>query len=261
VLDQWIAMLADFSPSLWLLAATGVFFTGVTKSGFAGSTGVVAVPIMSLLMDPKLAAGLLLPLLLFMDALNVKAYWGQHRQEMFQSLAIGTLIGIILGALVFKWINPQSLKFCIGILSIIFALNQMAALFGFNYKPKVSTSSPPRPVAPTFGLIAGFTSFIAHAGGAPLTLYFLRANLDKTAILATSAVTIGFMNAIKLPAYAVVGALNIEVGIFSLVLMPLAWLGIKTGLWLKEYISERLFVQIMTYSLLILGSYLVYASL
>ncbi len=256
MLEQWLSSLGQYSSTLWVLAAIGVFLTGVSKSGFAGSTGVVAVPMMSIVMDPKLAAALLLPLLLFMDALNVKAYWQGYRKDVFKSLALGALIGIFIGSLLFKWINPTALKLCIGLLSVLFALNQLLKPF-----KKESNTGLPKWAPHCFGCISGFTSFVAHAGGAPLTIYFLKAQLNKDAILATSAVVIGFMNLIKLPTYALVGALNLEVGLFSVVLLPLAWLGIRVGLWLKEHISEQLFTQIMTYSLLILGGYLVYASL
>jgi len=36
-----------FDWLFWLIAITGVILTGISKSGFAGGAGVVAVPLMS----------------------------------------------------------------------------------------------------------------------------------------------------------------------------------------------------------------------
>lgn len=247
---------ATYSHSLWILAAVGVYLTGVSKSGFAGSTGVIAVPLMSVLMDPRLAAALLLPLLLFMDALNVNFYWKSIEKVTFFALASGALLGLFLGSILFYWIDPDMLKVLIGSLSIGFALNQ-SLLRSHQKKPK----NPTVKLAPLLGTLAGFTSFIAHAGGAPLTAFFLRSELNKETILATSAVTIGFMNLIKLPVYTFVGVFDHQVIAFSIILMPLAWLGIKTGQSIKNRVSEKLFIRVMTYSLFVLGIYLVYSGM
>ena len=41
--------------AFWLLAVVGVFLTGISKSGFAGGAGVVAVPLLALVVSPALA--------------------------------------------------------------------------------------------------------------------------------------------------------------------------------------------------------------
>ncbi len=51
------------SPIFWLLAFAGVVLTGISKSGFAGGAGVVAVPLLALVLPVERAAALMLPLL------------------------------------------------------------------------------------------------------------------------------------------------------------------------------------------------------
>ena len=50
----------------WLVAVLGVILTGVSKSGFAGGAGVVAVPLMALFIPVSQAVVIMLPLLLLM---------------------------------------------------------------------------------------------------------------------------------------------------------------------------------------------------
>ena len=71
-------MLPDYSLIAWLLIIFSVYLTGVSKGGFAGGFGTLSVPLMALAISPTQAAGLLLPLLLVMDAFAVKAWWGKH---------------------------------------------------------------------------------------------------------------------------------------------------------------------------------------
>ena len=42
----------------------------------------------------------------------------------------------------------------------------------------------------TAGLVAGFTSFVSHAGGPPAAVYLLSRKLDKTAFQATTVIVV-----------------------------------------------------------------------
>ncbi|MCP1364067.1 sulfite exporter TauE/SafE family protein, partial [Halomonas sp. BBD48] len=68
--------LPDYSPLAWMLIVLSTFLTGISKGGFAGGFGTLSVPLMAIAIGPIEAAGLLLPLLLTMDALSVRAWWG-----------------------------------------------------------------------------------------------------------------------------------------------------------------------------------------
>ena len=102
-----------------------------------------------------------------------------------------------------------------------------------------------RVLPPTAGIIsagvAGFTSFVAHAGGPPLSMYLLRRSLDKTEFVATTVVFFAVVNYTKLLPYAWLGQLSTDNLTASLLLAPFAPLGIAIGMWLHKRISERLF--------------------
>jgi len=82
----------------WLLAGAGVFLTGISKSGFAGGAGVLAVPMLALVAPPALAVTLMLPLLLLMDAQIIT----HHRRQLclgeLRALIPAALVGIVLAA-------------------------------------------------------------------------------------------------------------------------------------------------------------------
>ena len=75
-------------PIFWLLAIIGVIFTGISKSGLAGGAGVVAVPLLALVISVPEAAALMLPLLLIMDVRTISMY----RQAIKSYRSIATIV-------------------------------------------------------------------------------------------------------------------------------------------------------------------------
>ncbi|NUN97656.1 MAG: sulfite exporter TauE/SafE family protein, partial [Candidatus Omnitrophica bacterium] len=47
----------------WIVSGLCVILVGIAKAGFAGGIGVIATPLLSLVMSPTQAAAILLPLL------------------------------------------------------------------------------------------------------------------------------------------------------------------------------------------------------
>ena len=66
----------------YLYASLGVVLFGISKGGFAGPIAILSIPIMSLSMNPIMAAAILLPILLVMDIVAMFIYWNKwdHRR-------------------------------------------------------------------------------------------------------------------------------------------------------------------------------------
>jgi hypothetical protein len=62
-------------PLFYLLAIPAVTFLGLSKGGFAG-LGMLATPLLALIVPPLEAAAILLPILIVQDAISV---WTYHR--------------------------------------------------------------------------------------------------------------------------------------------------------------------------------------
>ncbi|MGH7003587.1 MAG: sulfite exporter TauE/SafE family protein, partial [Alphaproteobacteria bacterium] len=121
----------------------------------------------------------------------------------------------------------------------------------------------PRNVAKgTFwGILSGYTSFIAHAGGPPLSVYLLPQRLDKTVFQATTVVFFAAVNYVKLVPYALLDMFPAANLATSLVLMPAAILGTLAGVWLHKRVSDRLFYLFCYTFVLITGAKLLHDGL
>lgn len=237
--------LPDYSWLAWSLIIASVYLTGVSKGGFAGGFGTLSVPLMALAVGPIEAAGLLLPLLLVMDVFTVKAWWGHHDAKELYRLLPGLLVGVVVGTLLAGTLDEDGVRLVLGVLSLLFAAYMLI-------KPAAGRPISPRWALPA-GMGCGFTSFLAHAGAPPLNLYLMPRRLGKETFIATSALSFAAVNLIKLPPYLWLGEINLTSAWASLALVPVAWVGVRSGLWLQHRVNETLFYRLVIVAMAIVG--------
>jgi len=234
---------------LLVVAATGVMIAGVSKGGFGGSASFVAAPIMTLVMDPGIALAVMLPLLLVMDAANLRAYWGQWSKVCVRRLVIGGVPGVCVAALVYRFANPDFFRLLIGVISLAFVLFRLGLSRGWW----VPSSRPLGARAGvTSGVAAGFTSFVAHAGGPAALIYLLSQGLTKLQFQATTVALFAALNVLKLSFYTGLGLFTPDTLKLVVILSPIAVVGSVVGVRANRIISEAAFFG-ATYVLLTLA--------
>lgn len=229
---------------------------GLAKGGFAGGPVLVAVPLMSLATDPLRAAAILLPILLLMDALAIRRWWRQWDVGELQVLLPGALIGTLVAWATFKFFSPDALRVLVGLLAFGYAL------LWFLTHDKDPQPRPPGKLRGVFwGSAAGFTSFAVHAGSPPLHVYLLGQKPSKASFQATTVAFFFVVNWLKLGPYALLGQLDASNLGISLVLAPLAPVGIAAGVWLHHKVDEAVFFRFTYAALLIIGARLIYVGI
>ncbi|MEZ5823809.1 MAG: sulfite exporter TauE/SafE family protein [Geminicoccaceae bacterium] len=230
-------MISD--PYFYLAAIPALLIFGISKGGFGGGLGIVAVPLMALVVSPADAAGLLLPLLCLMDAIGIVRYRRSFDRHSLFSMMPGALLGILLGSLAFGYLPEHLVRLVLGI---------VALLFGADHFLRGGGSGPARPKstpgAAFWGTIAGVTSTIAHSGGPPANMYLLPLKLDKTIFVGTMVVLFTAINLFKIPPYVALGLYDARILLTCLVLAPVAAAGMLLGIRLHGNVEERLFYRI-----------------
>ncbi|MFM2318785.1 MAG: hypothetical protein RLZZ215_1406 [Pseudomonadota bacterium] len=246
----------DWTLEAWLLTLMAVTIVGISKGGFGGGFGMLAVPIMALAMPPMLAAAILLPVLCAMDLMALRAYWGRWSLEHIKITLPAALIGTMVGAFTFQYLNADHIRFVIGLISTGFALNNW-------FKPAQGwiKNKPGANVGRFWGFTSGLTSFVSHTGGPPLSVYLLPQQLDKTTLQATTVLFFTAVNYFKLLPYTLLGQLNFANIKISLLLLPMAALAIGIGVYLHKRVSDKLFYQITYIVLFVTGLKLMFDGL
>ena len=236
------------SVEFFLLALPAVLLTGLSKGGFGGALGGIAVPLLALVMPPTQAAAVMLPILCTADVVGLRAYYGKWDMANLKIMLPGALLGVLVGALTFHLLNEHVVGLLIGGIAVAFVLVNLLR------PPKATPGAPPAKGTGTlFSTLAGFTSFVAHAGGPPIMMHLLPQQLDKVRYIATVNVFFLLTNAVKLVPYAMLGQFTRENLLASLMLAPLVPLGVWAGIWLQDKVNHLWFYRIARAGLLLTG--------
>jgi uncharacterized membrane protein YfcA len=93
----------------------------------------------------------------------------------------------------------------------------------------------------------------AHAGAPPYQVYALSQGLDKRVYTGSSVIFFAVVNAVKLIPYASLGQLHLTNLKTSLIMMPLAPVGVLIGVWLLKRINQAAFMNIMYVLIFVVG--------
>jgi len=121
------------------------------------------------------------------------------------------------------------------------------------FPPKPDSPPPPKWLGALLTATSGFTSFIAHAGGPPVNAYVIPMRLSPVRFTATMAFFFFVINLSKWIPYAWLGLLDWRNMATSLVLLPIAPIGVWVGVWLARRISQRLFYGFLYAGMLLTG--------
>jgi len=225
-------------PAFLLLAVPAIFAVGLSKGGMT-TLGGLAVPLLAMAVPPSEASGIVLPLLCLSDLVAMWTFRRYVRWRLLWPLILAAVVGIGLGFLSFGLLEETTIGLLIGLVTVLFTLR-----YWLRAWIPTSSEKPTKWVGAVWSTVSGYTSFIAHAGGPPLMFYLLPLRLDRMIFTGTSVFFFGIVNYLKLPPYAALGLLNPNNLATSLILSPLALIGVAVGNWLLKKMDDTVFYRI-----------------
>ena len=239
-------------PFFYLVAVPAVLMLGVSKSGFGAGFGSLAVPLMALAVAVPQAAAILMPVLLLMDLLGLAAFRKNFDARLLRFLVPWGLLGVVVGAVLFKLLDAQLVAGTVGIFTLLFLAQRLL------FSPAAGSPPPPKWLGAILTALSGFTSFVAHAGGPPLSAYVIPLRLSPLQFTATMAFYFFVINLAKWVPYGLLGLLDVRNMATSLALLPLAPLGVWMGVRLARRISPEWFYRILYAGMFLTGCKLVW---
>ena len=236
--DAWAAAPVVGDPLFWAIAVPSVLLMGLAKSGFASGFGSLTTPMMALVLPVPQAAAIMLPLLLVMDAIGLQQLWRDRDPALLRQLLPWGLAGTAIGTLLFGVLSTATVSGVVGALTLLFLAQRLL------FRPRADAPPPRRWVGAASAAAAGFTSFVAHAGHPPLAAYVLPLRMQPRRLAGTLAVFFAALNLSKWIPYAALGLIDLRNLATSLLLMPLAPLGVWAGVWLVRRVSATWFYRL-----------------
>lgn len=238
-------------PAFYAVAVPAVLLTGLSKAGFGGF-GALAVPLMALAVPVPQAAAIMLPLLMAMDAMGLASLLKHRDRALLRLLLPAGLLGTVVGTLMFGVLPAELVAGVVGLITLAFLAVRLV------FPPKADAPPPSRGLGFVLGVMSGFTSFVAHAGGPPVAFYLMPQRLAPLVFSATTAVFFAVINASKWLPYAWLGLIDGTNLLTSLALAPLAPVGVWLGLRWVRRIDPALFYRLFHIGLALTGVKLVW---
>ena len=247
----WPEIPPGVSPAAYyVLVGLAVLVIGLSKAGFGGGIGILAMPLTAAAMpgQPQRMLGILLPILILADILSNLHYLKAWEPRLLKPLLLGAAAGIVAGSVgvwYFQRSSPAAFKrglsLLIGGICLVFVAIQLPGLWG-----RPARSLPPgRGSSLAVGGVAGFVSTMSHGAGPIVTLYLLQEKLEKRILVGTLVFFFLVVNVAKVPTYAAMGWINgatLRDGLWTLPLLPL---GTLAGAWLMKRMPEKPFIVVL----------------
>src|SRR5262245_17837754 len=104
-----------------VVAFAGVFLISFMRGAFGGGFAIIGIPLLSLVMDPVIAGGLLAPLFIAMDLFALR-YWkpSTWSKPDLKLLLPGLVVGIGIGYLLFRILDHRAIAIVMAVVTLIF---------------------------------------------------------------------------------------------------------------------------------------------
>jgi uncharacterized protein len=231
----------------YLVAIPAVILLGLSKGGFSGLS-LLAMPMLSMVISPVRAAAIILPVLIVQDWVGVWAFRRDFSSRNLMILVPSSMIGVAAGFLLAARVNEDAVRLAVGVISIAFVGYMLI-------RDRLGLSAVDRPGVPgglMWGSLAGFTSFISHAGAPPFQVYVMPQNLKPRVFAGTATIFFAAVNLLKVPPYFLLGQFSRENLAVSAWLLPVAILSTFAGVWLVRRVpADRFYAAILAITFLI----------
>lgn len=238
------------SPTFWILAPIAVILVGIAKAGFGGGVGIAAVPIfITAVGDPKVAVGMMLPVLCVCDWFSLYHYRQTFDKHQLAVMLPGCLLGIAGASFFIGAISAAQMKFGIGIIALLFVIYQVGKEWLMK---ELAAYRPSDWHGWLFGFGVGVTSTFAHAAGPVATMYLFPQKMGRRLYVGTTVVLFTLVNATKLIPYTLLDMLDLQRLSTSLLLLPFVPVGTLLGVWMNKHMREDVFSAVI-YGLIFLA--------
>jgi uncharacterized membrane protein YfcA len=235
-------------PLFYLFAVPAVVILGISKGGFSG-VGMIATPLLALVMPPLQAAAILLPIILLQDVLSCWIYRRDWDPWNLKVMLPGAVIGVGAAWLLAAYVSDAVIRLVVGLIALGFAAN---AWWLRHIKPE-DLPKPRAALGTACGGLAAFTSTLIQIGAPSYYVFVLPQRLPKMLYVGTTVWFFALVNVMKVAPYFALGQFSTAGLSTSVALFPLAIAANVLGVWLVRVTPEALFYRLTNVLVLVLG--------
>lgn len=245
--------------SIWGFAAlaAAAVLVGFSKTAVSGAN-TVSLAVFAAVLPARESTGVLLPILIAGDVLAVLTYRRHAHWPTLWRLFPAVAGGVVVGTVFLMWADDAVVRTSIGAILLMMAAvtlwRRRAAVDGADgadgadeadVADEAEPSRRSRLKAPSYGVLGGFTTMVANAGGPVMSMYLLSAGFQKLSFLGTSAWFFLIVNTSKVPFSAGLGLIDAHSLLLDAALVLFVIPGALIGKAAVHRINQRLFEQLV----------------
>ncbi|MFD4570789.1 TSUP family transporter [Streptomyces sp. NPDC058417] len=237
--------------------AAAALLVGFSKTAVSGAN-TVSLAVFAAVLPARASTGVLLPILIAGDVLAVLTYRRHAHWPTLVRLFPAVAAGVVVGTVFLAWAGDGAVRTSIGaillLMTAVTVRRRRAA--GAADGPDAVLTRAGRLKARSYGVLGGFTTMVANAGGPVMSMYLLSAGFRKLGFLGTSAFFFLIVNVSKVPFSVGLGLIDGNSLLLDAALVAFVVPGALLGRWAVERINQRLFEQIVIVATVAGGLYL-----
>ncbi|MFG2379136.1 sulfite exporter TauE/SafE family protein [Streptomyces sp. NPDC048504] len=238
--------------------AAAALLVGFSKTAVSGAN-TVSLAIFAAVLPARASTGVLLPILIVGDVLAVLTYRRHAHWPTLWRLFPAVAAGVVIGTLFLVWADDAVVRTSIGAILLFMAgvtlwrRRKAEAAEAAADEPDSVTTRSGRAKARSYGVLGGFTTMVANAGGPVMSMYLLSAGFRKLGFLGTSAFFFLIVNVTKVPFSVGLGLIDGHSLVLDAALAAFVVPGALIGKWAVNRINQRLFEQLVIAATIIGG--------
>ncbi|MFF1285761.1 sulfite exporter TauE/SafE family protein [Streptomyces sp. NPDC058299] len=236
----------DLSGRQFAALAAAALLVGFSKTAVSGAN-TVSLAVFAAVLPARASTGVLLPVLIAGDLLAVATYRRHAHWPTLWRLFPAVAVGVVAGTLFLVWADDGVVRTSIGAILLLMAGVTVwrRRTAGTPQAPDAVTTRAGRVKARSYGVLGGFTTMVANAGGPVMSLYLLSAGFRKLGFLGTSAFFFLIVNVSKVPFSVGLGLIDGRSLLLDAALAVFVVPGALFGKWAVHRINQRLFEQLV----------------
>ncbi|MBZ3905262.1 MULTISPECIES: sulfite exporter TauE/SafE family protein [Streptomyces] len=247
--------------TLWQLStaefaalAFAALLVGFSKTAVSGAN-TVSLAIFAAVLPARASTGVLLPILIVGDVLAVLTYRRHAHWPTLWKLFPAVGAGVVLGTLFLVWADDQIVRTSIGAILLLMTAVTLwrRRTVDKDDEPDAITTRAGRAKARSYGVLGGFTTMVANAGGPVMSMYLLSAGFRKLGFLGTSAFFFLIVNVSKVPFSVGLGLIDRHSLLLDAALALFVVPGAVLGKWAVNRINQKVFEQLVIAATIIGG--------
>ncbi|WP_405502245.1 sulfite exporter TauE/SafE family protein [Streptomyces niveus] len=234
--------------SMWefVALAAAAALVGFSKTAVSGAN-TVSLAVFAAVLPARESTGVLLPILIVGDTIAVLTYRRHAHWPTLWRLFPAVAGGVVVGTVFMLWADDGAVRVSIGSILLL-----MAGVTISRRRHPPEEDDPPetaslkgRVKARSYGVLGGFTTMVANAGGPVMSLYLLSAGFRKLGFLGTSAWFFLIVNTAKVPFSVGLGLIDLDSLLLDALLVLFVLPGAVLGKLCVDRIDQRVFERLV----------------